>query len=99
MVVVGAPALAENRGRAIAIAVIEESLPIDVHAGDRDAEILFPLRRKVVAYRFVEWVCVIAVREPFHFRAVRVPRQVLRLRRGRVELCVAVGIVAELALW
>src|ERR1700682_1305895 len=98
MVVIGAPALAEKRVRALPVAVVEEILAIDVDAGDCDAEILLPLRCEVVADRLVEWVGVERVREAFDLRSIRVPSHVLGLRGCRSELCVGIGVVAEIAL-
>src|SRR6267378_4824711 len=97
MVVVGGPALPEHRVGTRTVAPVEERLPIDFRASDRDAEILLPLRGQVVADGLVEGVRVVRVGEALDLRSIWVPRLVLGLRRGGVESDVVVGAVSQVA--
>src|SRR5260370_28674418 len=98
MVVVRAPALAKRRVGTAPVPVIEESLAVHLHAGDRDSEVLLPLSHEVGADRLVERIRVVGVGEALGLRSIGVPRLVLGFRRRRGESRVRVDTIAEVAL-
>src|SRR3982751_4250675 len=95
MVVVGRPALPEERVGTASVALVEKGLAVDLCASHVDAEVVLPLQPQVGADRLVERVAVVDVGETFHLRARRVPSLVLRPRGRGVEPDVGVYAVAE----